>query len=90
MEQAVLVGLGMSPGSWGKHICSLNVPGRTFSIGMSVKHFVFTLDILAVLVLLMSLSIDMNPVLHGCGVYEDIPAHKQADALEFIYRSLYL
>lgn len=29
MEQVVLVDLGMSPGSSGKHICSLNVPGRT-------------------------------------------------------------
>lgn len=51
---------------------------------MSVKHFISTLDVLAVLLLLVSLTIEMNPVLHWCRVYENIPAHKQADALEFI------
>lgn len=59
-----------------------NILDRNVSEGF--YHFIFTLDALTVLVLLVSRSIEMNPVLHWCGVYEDIPAHEQKGALEFI------
>lgn len=94
MEQVVLVIPGMSLGLWEAYVFSECIRKNVLDRDVSVQSWliylipilyivIFTLEIVDVSLIFVSLSKEMNPLACWIDVYEDTPAHiKQADVLE--------